>query len=176
MCIALKYKAQTSRQSPHLIRLFFKYWYILNKIAFRNLPEKKSMLFKKLKKHCFEPFFTCSGGHDTVWSHELWLGSQNYGSAPIITPLAPTPSLGLPDEHLDSHPDRAMEFIAQSFSLIFVVVVDFQLHMYFWTMYNVHVTVKKLIWKGTMNIGLSSPRPPHFWIVLTLIIDAELNL
>ena len=85
MCIALKYKAQTSWQSPHLIRLFLwliKYWYILNKITFRNLPEKKTLLLKKLNNHCLEPFFTCSGGHDTVRSHELRLGSNNYTARP----------------------------------------------------------------------------------------------
>ena len=36
------------------------------------------MLLKKLNKHCLEPFFTCLGGHDTVRSHELRLGSNNY--------------------------------------------------------------------------------------------------
>ena len=99
--IAIKYKTQTSRQSPHLIRLFLwliKYWYILNKITFRNLPEKKSLLLKKLNKHCIKPLYTCSGGHEwhctELRSHELLLSSQNYGSAPIITMLAHNPSLG----------------------------------------------------------------------------------
>ena len=57
----------------------------------QNLPEKKSMLLKNLNKHSLEPFFTCSGGHDTARSHELRLCLQNNGSATIITPLAPTP-------------------------------------------------------------------------------------
>ena len=29
-----------------------------------------------------EPFFTCLGGHDTVRSHELRLGSNNYTALP----------------------------------------------------------------------------------------------
>ena len=81
MHLALKYKAQTSRQSPHLIWLFLwliKYWYILNKITFRNLPEKKSMLLKKLNNIAWSRFLHAQE------AMKLY-GAMNYGSAPRIT-------------------------------------------------------------------------------------------
>ena len=43
------------------------------------------MLLKKLNKHCLEPFLHAQEAM-TLY------GAMNYGSAPIITPLAPTPS------------------------------------------------------------------------------------
>ena len=43
------------------------------------------MLLKKLYKHCLEPFLHAQEAM-TLY------GAMNYGSAPRITPLAPTPS------------------------------------------------------------------------------------
>ena len=43
------------------------------------------MLLKKLNKHCLEPFLHAQEAM-TLY------GAMNYGSTPIITPLAPTPS------------------------------------------------------------------------------------
>ena len=40
------------------------------------------MLLKKFNKHCIKPFFTCSGGYDTVRSHELRIGTKNYNARP----------------------------------------------------------------------------------------------
>ena len=79
---ALKYKTQTSRQSPHLIQLFFvwliKYWYILN-ISHFEIYQKRSLGYSKsLINIAWSHFLHAQESLTLYWA-------MNYGSTPIIT-------------------------------------------------------------------------------------------